>query len=259
MEKSLVLSGFNAQTIRCLVNQGFATPGNLLLATESELNSIATSVAGNPPRNIPQVNMAFMAFKKKVKGLRFWADKRKRTGLDADAGNFTQEDVISFTAKCQEYNELKDAAKDEDASKPDTLKKLTEWALWNESFHNYLRQNVGATKIPLIYLVARNKRDNPDKPLLPANFGTPTEYLIEATIFQGRHYDIDNPRFKRKLKSFTVNGESWSYIKRYERSQDGRRANLALKTQCKGTALKITQKNKAYASISIAAYSGSLC
>jgi hypothetical protein len=136
------------------------------------------------------------------------------------------------------------------------LKKLTGWALWNESFQNYLRQIVGAAKIPLIYL-ARNERDNPDEPLIPANFGTPTEYLIEATIFRGRHYDIDNPRFYRELKSFTINGEGWSYIKKYERSQDGRRAYLALKTQCEGTASKIARKNKAYALISNAVYSGS--
>jgi hypothetical protein len=65
--------------------------------------------------------------------------------------------------------------------------------LENESFHNYLRQIVGAAKIPLIYL-ARNERDNPDDLLVPANFGTPTEYLIAATTFQGKHYDIDNPQ-----------------------------------------------------------------
>ena len=125
--------------------------------------------------------MPFVALKN-LKGLCFWADERKRTGLDADAGDFTQEDVISFTKKHQEYNELKDAVKDEDASKPDVLKKLTRLALWNESFHNYLHQILGAAKIPLIYL-AINKRGNPDKPLVPANFGTPPEYLIEATIF----------------------------------------------------------------------------
>ena len=72
-----------------------------------------------------QVNMPFMALMN-LKGLRFWADERKRTGLDANADDFTREDVSTFTAKRQEYNELKDAAKDEDASKPDTLKTLTE-------------------------------------------------------------------------------------------------------------------------------------
>jgi hypothetical protein len=103
MENALALCGFNAQTIRYLVNQGFATPGDLLLATDAALNSIATLVARNPPRNMPQVNMPFMALKN-VKGLCFWADKRKRTGLDANAGDFTQEDIISFTAKCHGYN-----------------------------------------------------------------------------------------------------------------------------------------------------------
>ncbi len=82
-----------------------------MLVTESELNSMATSVARNPPRNMIQVNMPFMALKN-LKGLRFWADERKRTGLDAIADDFTREDVTTFTAKCQEYNELKDAAKD---------------------------------------------------------------------------------------------------------------------------------------------------
>ncbi len=216
---------------------------------------MAMSVARNPPRNMPQVNMPFMAMKN-LKGLRFWADERKRTGFEADAADFAAADVTAFTAKCQECNELKDAAKDEDASKPDALKKLTGWALWNELFQNYLCQILSAAKIPLIYLT-RDARANPEEPLDRTNFGTPTEYLIEATIFRGRHYDIDNPRFYRELKSFTVNGEGWSYIKKYERSQDGRSAYLALKTQCEGTASKITRKNRAYASTANAVCTGS--
>lgn len=59
------------------------------------------------------------------------------------------------------------------------------------------------------------------------------------------------------MKTFVVNGEGWSYIKTFERSQDGRKAYLALKTQCEGTASKIMCKNKAYASIANATYSGS--
>ena len=96
-----------------------------------------------------------------------------------------------------------------------------------------------------------------DVVLDPTDYPSPTAYLIEATILEGRHFALDNPRFYRELKSFTVNGEGWSYIKRYERSQDGRRAYLALKTQCEGTASKITRKNRAYASIANAVYSGS--
>jgi hypothetical protein len=169
------------------------------------------------------VNIPFMTLKN-LKGFRFWADERKRTGFEADAADFTAANVTTFTAKCHLCNELKDTAKDKAALKPDALKKLTGWVLWNEFFKNYLCQILSAAKTPLIYLT-RDARANPEEPLDRTNFGTPTtKYLIEATIFHERHYDIDNPQFYRKLKSSTVNGKGWSYIKKYERSQDGRSA-----------------------------------
>jgi hypothetical protein len=74
----------------------------------------------------------------------------------------------------------------------------------------------------LVYLT-RNDKETPEA-LNPEDFASPTEYLIEATILNGRHFELDNPRFYRELKSFVVNGEGWSYIKKYERTQDGRRA-----------------------------------
>ena len=256
MNDALQRCGFNPQTIQYLINQGFANPADLLLASESDLDSIARSVARNPPRGPGgnQVTMPFIALKN-LKGFRFWADERKRIGLDTDPDNYTDASVISSVVKCQEYEELKEASRDEDASKPDHLKKLTNWALWNEAFQNYLRQIVSAAKIPLVYLT-RDERVA-DVVLDPTDYPSPTAYLIEATILEGRHFALDNPRFYRELKSFTVNGEGLSYIKRYERSQDGRRAYLALKTQCEGTASKITRKNRAYASIANAVYSGS--
>ena len=54
IKDALDLCGFNAQTIRYIITQGFTTPNNLLLATELELNSIAMLVARNAPRNMPK-------------------------------------------------------------------------------------------------------------------------------------------------------------------------------------------------------------
>ncbi|KAI2504202.1 hypothetical protein MHU86_10225 [Fragilaria crotonensis] len=156
MNQALQRCGFNPATVNYLIDQGFASPSDLMLASESDLDSIARTVGMN------------------------------------------QLAIIS------------------------------------------------AAKIPLIYL-ARDEREPPAAVLDPADFESPTEYLIEATVFEGRHYELDNPRFYRELKTFVVNGEGWSYIKKFERSQDGRKAYLALKTQCEGTASKITRKNKAYA------------
>jgi hypothetical protein len=41
MEAALILCGFNAATARYLMEQGFTTPEELLLATEADLDSIA--------------------------------------------------------------------------------------------------------------------------------------------------------------------------------------------------------------------------
>ena len=257
MNFALQRCGFNAPTVQYLIGQGFATPSDLRLASESDLDSIARGIARTPPRGAGNVTMPFIAAKN-LKGFRFWADERMRTGFDANHDNFTAEEVPVFTAKCQEYQQQKEAAKDEDLSKPDSLKKLVNWSHWNESFQNYLRQIPSAAKIPLVYYLTREERETAVV-LDPADFGNPMEFLIEATVLEGRLYELENLRFYRELKTFVVNGEGWSYIKKYERSQDGRKAYLALKTQCEGTASKITRKNKAYASIANATYSGLRC
>ena len=258
MEAALILCGFNAATARYLMEQGFTTPEELLLATEADLDSIARDVARNPPRTEGaggrgMITLPFIAMKH-LKGLRFWVDECRRTGFEPDPETFAEVDVASYTEKYLEYNAQKEAAKDEDPSKPDALKKLTNWALWNESFQNYLRQILGAAKIPLAYLTREEVET--EEEIDPKNYASSLEYLNDATIFSGRHYDLDNPRFYRELKSFVINGEGWSYIKRFERQQDGRSAYLALKSQCEGTGPKITRKNRAYASIANATYSG---
>ncbi|KAI2502906.1 hypothetical protein MHU86_11575 [Fragilaria crotonensis] len=142
MNAALQRCGFNAPTVTWLIAQGFATPNDLMLATESDLDSIARSVARSAPRGAGNVTMPFIAVKN-----------------------------------------------------------------------------------------------------------------LKASV-SGR-MSASGPGSKRTPKTFVVNGEGWSYIKKFERSQDGRKAYLALKTQCEGTASKITRKNKAYASIANASYSGS--
>ena len=149
MNDALQRCGLNAATVQYLINQGFATPSDLRLASESDLDTIARTVNRTPPRGAGNVTFPFIALKN-LKGFRFWADERMRTGFEANAESFTADIVTAFTAKCQEYQEQKEAAKDEDASRPDGLKKLVNWALWNESFLNYLRQILSAAKIPLI-------------------------------------------------------------------------------------------------------------
>ena len=78
MDDALQLCGFNADTSRFLIDQGFTTPNDLLLATESELDAIARDVSRTPPRGNGNIAMPFIAMKH-LKGFRFWADECERT------------------------------------------------------------------------------------------------------------------------------------------------------------------------------------
>ena len=102
MNFALQRCGFNAPTVQYLIGQGFATPSDLRLASESDLDSIARGIARTPPRGAGNVTMQFIAVKN-LKGFCFWVDERMRTGFDANPDNFTAEEVPVFTAKCQEY------------------------------------------------------------------------------------------------------------------------------------------------------------
>ena len=61
MNNALKRCGFNSQTIQYVINHGFASPADLLLASESDLDSIACSVARNLPRG-PGGNQVTMPF-----------------------------------------------------------------------------------------------------------------------------------------------------------------------------------------------------
>jgi hypothetical protein len=58
------------------------------------------------------------------------------------------------------------------------------------------------------------------------------------------------------LKGLVIDGFAWSYIKKFEKSQDGRGAVMALKRQCEGKTSVKTRKNAAYLSIRQSNYRG---
>ena len=80
--------------------------------------------------------------------------------------------------------------------------------------------------------------------------------MIAITVFGGEHYRIDNESVWIELKGQVIDGFAWSYIKKFERSQDGRGAVMASKRQCEDKTLIKTRKNAAYLSIRQSNYRG---
>jgi hypothetical protein len=81
--------------------------------------------------------------------------------------------------------------------------------------------------------------------------------LINTVVLSGTAYQHDNKVLFDMLKDLTLQGNAWEFIAGYNRSKDGRAAWLALKAQAEGPQASETRKQKAYADIAKAHYTGS--
>jgi hypothetical protein len=52
-----------------------------------------------------------------------------------------------------------------------------------------------------------------------------------------------------QIQTLVVDGPGWSFIKKFDKTKDGRDGILVLKTQAKGALAKLTRKQAAYAKL----------
>lgn len=57
-------------------------------------------------------------------------------------------------------------------------------------------------------------------------YPTVDERLIATTLHSAQHYLIDNKRLFNEIKALTVDGPGWTYIKRYDKTENGRSAYI---------------------------------
>jgi hypothetical protein len=89
-----------------------------------------------------------------------------------------------------------------------------------------------------------------------AEYGSHTKKITALTLLSGQHFAVDNESVWEVIKSLVIDGFAWSFVKRFDRTMDGRSAIEALRRQCEGKTSIKTRKNKAYASISGSRYKG---
>ena len=88
------------------------------------------------------------------------------------------------------------------------------------------------------------------------DYGSIQEWLIAMMALSGPHFELDNRTLYDELKPLVVDGPGWSFIKKFDKKKQGRKAVLALRMQAEGTSAKISCKAAAYASIASSSYNG---
>jgi ribosomal protein L19E len=139
-------------------------------------------------------------------------------------------------------------------TKPDPLRSEKEWFRFWEKLKNYLGRVRGAAKIPLSYVV--RDHDEPTAAMRTAEYGSHSKKVTALTLLSGQHFTVDNESVWEVTKTLVIDGFGWSFVKRFDRTMDGRSAIKALRRQCEGKTSIKTRKNKAYASIAGSRYKG---
>jgi len=249
--------GFNVATRNAINENGFETILDLATVQEQDLDRLPKHLeswripdaAANQQVRIPFVSL------KKLKAMRYWVLAQRCVGIEEPrAQDFTPEVMEETLARMQADKDYKAATEDTEIQKPEKLTDLLKWTKFWELLSTYLGRVKGAALIPLSYLVREHEEVTPA--IQNADYGSVQERLIATTALSGPHFELDNRMLYDEFKALVVDGPGWSFMKKYDKRKDGRKAVLALKTQAEGTSSKITRKNAAYATIARAAYHG---
>jgi len=126
------------------------------------------------------------------------------------------------------------------------------WKPFKEGCITFFNTNLGMDRVPFSYII------RPDAIPGDPQVSYPNEHsrLIAITPHAGLEFDTDNGRVFDYLKSWTLNGPAWTWIRSFNAARNGRVAWLALMEHFKGDVQKDRVKDAAYAAISQARYFG---
>ena len=233
-----------------MVAQGYDTPDQLAMASQDSIDTMIKNAIRAAPENVsfPSVSI------RKLNAFKYWADESIMCGLPVTATLFTAE-VLDEYLRLLRSDEIEIAAKKgKKPEMPDVLKQEKDWFKFWEKLRNYLGQIRGAAKAPLVYVIRDHEVATEE--IRNMEYSSHAKKVAASLLLSGEHFKVDNESVWEIVKTLTIDGFGWNYVKRYDKTADGRKAVLALRRQCEGKTSIQTRKSKAYLSISTSGYKG---
>ena len=227
---ALTRIGINAATRAAISENGFVTAQDLVSIDDKDLDKLPKHLeAWRVPGAVAnaQVRIPFLSLTK-LKALRYWILAQRYIGVEGPNVNaFADEVIVETLARMKADSDYKLATEDTDIHKPEKLVDLAKWTKFWELLTTYLGRVKGAALTPLSYLV--REHDEVTAEHLAGEYKSTQERLIATTALRGTHFDLDIRTLYDEFKPLVVDGPGWSFIKKFDKVKDGRKAVLALK------------------------------
>jgi hypothetical protein len=201
--------GFNAQGIAALQANGLDSVRDLINLDAKDIEQILKIVrVGPPPLTVPYLAQ------KRLNIFCFWATRRNRLGESIEPALFNQAAVETYGSMMA----ISSASADEDniVKAPAEYKTGSKWKAFKEGAIAYLNGVKGKHDIPLAYIIRDQEVPQPNQV-----FQSEHQRLIAITPLQGVEFEDDNGRVFDLLKSWTLNGPAWTWMRAHNGTRNG--------------------------------------
>jgi hypothetical protein len=255
MAAAVALAGFNAALTRigflaeaiASVNQNQVTSTMSLIGiSKDDVEQLMKIVRGG--HGVPVITVPFMA-QKKFTTLCYWVNRRNRLGESIAPGLFNDQAVILYRQL------MAQESRDEETKGvkvPSEFKTGQKWKPFKEGCIAFFNTNLGMDRVPFSYVIHEDAIPGDPTAVYPSEHAR----LIAITPHAGLEFETDNGRVFDHLKSWTLNGPAWTWIRSFNTSRNGRAAWRALLDHYEGDAQRDQVKDAAYTSIAQACYFG---
>ena len=253
--------GFNPVTRQEIIDNGFTSISSLSAVSDDDIGALVKHIGrwkgpsapvqeGQPPPEV--VNLPFISVKK-LHAMRKWVLYQKRKGTPVNAAHCTNEQITLMTERTTFLTSVKNS-EDSTPKVPDVLSSFTQWRTWWESWNTYTKQLRGANEIPLSYIHRKHTLVTPE--ILGATYTDTDAEFCNTFALDGVDYKADVKRYYDTLKPLLINGPGWTFIRPFDKANDGRGAITALVAQAEGDSSRKIRSSAAYHEISAARYRG---
>jgi len=236
--------GFSQDALQAIIDNGIRTTTDLIGLVADDIENIVKIARSS---RTPPMLVSYLA-QKRLSILTFWVNRRQRLGETITAPEFTVQ-VSEAAGRLMAFEDQEDETTAVKA--PSEFTAGTKWKAFKEGAIAFFNSQKGRGQIPLAYVI--REQDVPDPNAVYIN---EHQRIIAITPLQGIEYGEDNGKVFDHLKSWTLKGPAWTWMRQYNSLRDGRRAWLALVAHFEGDAQRDRVKDQAYSSIAATKYHG---
>jgi hypothetical protein len=243
---ALTRIGFMAEAIGAMNQNRVTSTASLIGMNKDDVEQLMKIIRGG--QGAPTIPVPFMA-QRRFTIFCYWINRRNRLGEPIAPNLFTDQSNISYGRLMTQED------KDEETvgvKAPSEFKTGQKWKSFKEGCIAFFNTNLGMDCVPFSYVIRPDAQPGDPAAMYPNEHAR----LIAITPHQGLEYDTDNGRVFDHLKSWTLNGPVWTWIRSYNSTRDGRAAWMALLDHYEGDAQRDRVKDAAYAAITQARYHG---